>query len=100
MSNIHHMDVKSAFLNRYLEEEIFVEQPEGFFVQGQEEKVYKLNKALYGLKQAPRSWYSRIDAHLVNLGFVKSPSEFTLYVKKVDNDILVVSLYVDDLYVT
>ncbi|CAJ2627755.1 unnamed protein product [Trifolium pratense] len=97
---IHQMDVKSAFLNGYLEEEIFVEQPEGFIVQGQEEKVYKLNKALYGLKQAPRSWYSRIDAHLVNLGFEKSPSEFTLYVKKVDNGILVVSLYVDDLFVT
>jgi hypothetical protein len=75
---IHQMDVKSAFLNGYLEEEIFVEQPEGFIVQGHEEKVYKLNKALYGLKQAPRSWYSRIDAHLVNLGFEKSPSEFTL----------------------
>ena len=59
-----------------------------------------MNKALYGLKQAPRSWYSEIDAHLVNLGFVKSPTEFTLYVKKVDNDILVVSLYVDDLFVT
>ncbi|KAK2426495.1 hypothetical protein QL285_025158 [Trifolium repens] len=97
---IHQMDVKSAFLNGYLEEEIFVEQPEGFIVQGHEEKVYKLNKALYGLKQAPRSWYSRIDAHLVNLGFEKSPSEFTLYVKKVDNEVLVVSLYVDDLFVT
>jgi hypothetical protein len=97
---IHQMDVKSAFLNGYLEEEIFVEQPEGFIVQGHEEKVYKLNKALYGLKHAPRSWYSRIDAHLVNLGFEKSPSEFTLYVKKVDNEVLVVSLYVDDLFVT
>ena len=96
---IHQMDVKSAFLNGYLEEEIFVQQQEDFIVQGQEEMVHRLNKALYGLKQAPRSWYSRIDAHLVNLGFVKSSSEFTLYVKKVDNDILVVSLYVDDLFV-
>ena len=57
---IHHMDVKSAFLNGHLEEEIFVEQPEGFVVHGQEEKVYRLKKALYGLKQAPRSWYGRI----------------------------------------
>lgn len=97
---IHQMDIKSAFLNGYLEEEIFVEQPEGFVLQGQEGKVYRLKKALYGLKQAPRSWYSRIDAHLVNLGFVKSLSEFTLYVKKVNEDILVVSLYVDDLFVT
>jgi len=97
---IHQMDVKSAFLNGYLEEEIFVEQPEGFVVQGQEEKVYRLNKALYGLKQALRSWYSRIGTHLMSLGFVKSPSEFTLYVKKVESEILVVSLYVDDLFVT
>ena len=53
--NIHQMDVKSAFLNGYLEEEIFAEQPEGFIVQGMEEKVYLLKKALYGLKQAPRA---------------------------------------------
>ena len=93
------MDVKLAFLNGYLEEEIFVEQPEGFVFQGQEEKVYRLKKALYDLKQAPRSQYSRIDSHLVNLGFEKSPSESTLYIKKVDDEILVVFLYVDDLLV-
>ncbi|KAL2345957.1 hypothetical protein Fmac_007242 [Flemingia macrophylla] len=97
---IHHMDVKSAFLNGYLEEEIFVEQPEGFLVHGQEEKVYRLKKALYGLKQAPRSWYGRIDAHLISLGFEKSLSEFTLYVKKTDAGIIIVSLYVDDLLMT
>lgn len=94
------MDVKSAFLNGHLEEEIFVEQPEGFAVQGQEEKVYLLKKALYGLKQAPRAWYSKIDAHLLDLGFTKSLSEFTLYIRKAYDEILVVSLYVDDLLVT
>ncbi|RVW45664.1 Retrovirus-related Pol polyprotein from transposon RE1 [Vitis vinifera] len=72
--NIHQMDVKSAFLNGYLEEEIFVEQLEGFIIQGMEEKVYLLKKALYGLKQAPRAW-------------------------KVCDETLVVSLYVDDLLV-
>ena len=97
---IHHMDVKSAFLNGHLEEEIFVEQPEGFVVHGQEEKVYRLKKALYGLKQAPRSWYGRIDAHLISLGFEKCLSEFTLYVKKTDVGIVIVSLYVDDLLMT
>ena len=83
-----------------MEEEIFVEQPEGFAFQGQKEKVYQLKKALHGLKQAPRTWYSRIDAHMVDLGFKKSLSEFTFYIKKVDDEILVVSLYVDDLLVT
>ena len=79
---------------------IFVEQPEGFYVKGKEDKVYLLKKALYGLKQAPRAWYSRIDAHLLTLGFQKSWSEFTLYIKKIKEDNLIVSLYVDDLLVT
>lgn len=64
--------MKSAFLNGYLEEEIFVEQPEGFSIKGKEDKVYLLKKALYGLKQAPRACYSRIDAHHLSLGFQKS----------------------------
>ena len=93
------MDVKSAFLIGYLEEEIFVEQSERFIGQGMEEKVYLLKKALYGLKRAPRAWYSRIDSHLLGLGFTKSLSEFTLYFKKVCDETLVVSLYVDDLLV-
>ncbi|CAL1356030.1 unnamed protein product [Linum trigynum] len=58
---IHQMDVKSAFLNGYLEEDIYVEQPPGYIVEGQEDKVLKLKKAWYGLKQAPRAWNSRID---------------------------------------
>lgn len=61
---LHQMDVKSAFLNGYLEEEIFFEQLEGFSVAGQQNRVYQLKIALYGLKQAPRSWYNRIDAYL------------------------------------
>ncbi|KAH9793969.1 Integrase catalytic domain-containing protein [Citrus sinensis] len=69
-------------------------------VEGEEDKVYLLKKALYGLKQAPRAWYSRIDEYLRNLGFVKSLSESTLYVKHNGADILIISLYVDDLLVT
>jgi len=55
---IHHMDVKSTFLNGVIEEEAYIEQPLGYKVKGQEDKVLKLNKALYGLKQAPRAWYT------------------------------------------
>jgi hypothetical protein len=97
---IYHLDVKSAFLNGFLEEEIYIEQPEGFVVKGHEDKVYLLKKALYGLKQAPRAWYSRIDEYLMKLGFVKSPSESTLYIKGDQVNFLVISLYVDDLLVT
>jgi hypothetical protein len=97
---VFHMDVKSAFLNGFLQEEIYVEQPEGFSVKGQEDRVYLLKKALYGLKQAPRVWYNRINDHLLQLGFQKSLSEATLYVKHVGADILIISLYVDDLLVT
>ncbi|RVX06896.1 Retrovirus-related Pol polyprotein from transposon RE1 [Vitis vinifera] len=78
----------------------FVEQPEGFYVKGKKDKVYLLKKALYGLKQAPRAWYSRIDAYMLTLGCQKSWSEFTLYIKKIKEDYLIVSLYVDDLLVT
>nr|ABA95820.1 retrotransposon protein, putative, unclassified [Oryza sativa Japonica Group] len=97
---IYQLDVKSAFLNGYLDEEIYVEQPEGFSVQGGENKVFRLKKALYGLKQAPRVWYSQIDKYFIQKGFAKSISEPTLYVNKTGTDILIVSLYVDDLIYT
>ena len=97
---VFQLDVKSAFLNGVLQEEIYVEQPAGFVVQGKADKVYLLKKALYGLKQAPRAWYGRIDDYLTGFGFQRSPSESTLYVKKIEDDVLIVSLYVDDLHVT
>lgn len=97
---IYQLDVKSAFLNSYLQDEIFVEQPEGFKVKGQEDKVYLLKKTLYVLKQAPRAWYSRIDEHLQKLGIVKSLSEVTLDVKGTYTNLVIVSIYVDDLLVT
>ncbi|KAL0311880.1 UNVERIFIED_CONTAM: Retrovirus-related Pol polyprotein from transposon RE1 [Sesamum radiatum] len=79
---IYQMDVKSAFLNGYIDEEIYVEQPQGFIAKGYEEKVLRLKKALYGLKQAPRAWYSRIDNYFMDRGFRRSLSEPTLYVKR------------------
>ena len=92
------MDVKSAFLNGDLEEEIYVSQPKGFIEEGKEDKVHCLKKALYGLKQAPGPWYSKIDAYLIHQGFKRSMSETTLYVKVGDNSKqLILSLYVDDM---
>lgn len=76
---IHHMDVKSAFLNGCLEEETYVEQPQGFVVQGKGHPVYKMKQTFYGLKQAPRAWYARINRYFQENGFIKSKSEPTLY---------------------
>jgi len=98
---VHQMDVKSAFLNGFLEEEVYVKQPPGYEVKGEEGKVYKLKKALYGLKQAPRVWYSRIDAYLISNGFNRSGSEPTLYTQvNKHGEILILCLYVDDLIFT
>ena len=94
---IYQMDVKSAFLNGVLEEEVYVEQPPGYVKAGKEGKVLKLRKALYGLKQAPRAWNTRIDTYFKKTGFVQCPYEHALYVRKKDNDVLFVALYVDDL---
>lgn len=98
---VFQLDVKSAFLNGELEEEVYVEQPQGYVVKGQEQKVYRLHKALYGLKQAPRAWNSKIDRYFRQNNFQRSPSEPSLYVKKEGaHDFLIVSLYVDDLIYT
>ena len=67
-----------------------MEQPECFVIQREKEKVYLLKKALYGLKKIPRAWYSRIDAYFLDLGFTKSLSEFTLYLRKVNDELLMV----------
>ncbi|GKV50107.1 hypothetical protein SLEP1_g56822 [Rubroshorea leprosula] len=98
---IYQMDVKSAFLNGYLEEEVYVQQPLGYVVKGHEEKVLKLKKALYGLKQAPRAWYSRIDKYFQDHGFTKCPHEHALYIKEnKTGGFMLVCLYVDDLIFT
>ena len=95
--SIHHMDVKSVFLNGYLEEEVYVEKPQGFEVEGKENNVYKLKKTLYGLKQALRAWYARIDGYFQENGFQRSKSDPTFYYKQEGIDIQIISLYVDDL---
>jgi hypothetical protein len=98
---IHQMDVKSAFLNGTLEEEVYVEQPTGYVVRGKEDTVYRLKKTLYGLKQALRAWYKTIDSYFLQNGFHRCPFEHTLYIKFIDyGDLLIVCLYVDDLIIT
>ncbi|KAI5348811.1 hypothetical protein L3X38_001698 [Prunus dulcis] len=98
---LYQLDVKSAFLNGVLEEEVYVDQPDGFVVKGSEDKVYKLHKALYGLKQAPRAWYGEIDTDFAQCGFAKSQCEATLYTKtRGEAEILIVSIYVDDIVYT
>ncbi|CAL2237927.1 unnamed protein product [Prunus armeniaca] len=93
---LYQLDVKSAFLNGVLQEEVYIHQPEGFVVKGKEDKVYRLHKALCVLKQAPRAWYGEIDTYFMQCGFEKSLSETTLYTKtRGDRDILIVSTYVD-----
>ena len=69
---LYQMDVKNAFLNGVIEEQVYIEQPRGFEVEDRETHVCKLKKALYRLKQAHRAWYGRIDSFLVSLGFTKS----------------------------
>jgi hypothetical protein len=98
--SVHHMDVKSAFLNGELAEEVYVAQPPGFTAAGHEEKVLRLHKALYGLRQAPRSWNAKLDASLHELGFTRSKCEHGLYVRGAKASRLVVGVYVDDLIIT
>ena len=91
------MDVKSAFLNGNLEEEVYMEQPEGFSFTDKPDYVCKLKKALYGLKQAPRAWYARLDKYLQDKGFKKDFVDSNLYIKTEGGDLLVVLVYVDDI---
>ncbi|GJS11332.1 retrovirus-related pol polyprotein from transposon TNT 1-94 [Tanacetum coccineum] len=94
---IYQMDVKMAFLNGPLKEEVYVAQPDGFVDPDHPEKVYRLRKALYGLKQAPRAWYDELSNFLMSKGFTKGTIDPTLFTIKYGEDILLVQIYVDDI---
>jgi hypothetical protein len=94
---IHQMDVKTVFLNGELEEEIYMEQPQGFVHQGSEHLVCKLHKSLYGLKQFPRAWNQKLDAFLKNIEFMKSEAGPNVYVTQVRDVKFFIMVYVDDL---
>jgi hypothetical protein len=100
---INHMDVKSAFLNGDLQEEVYITQPLGFTMSGDKEKVLRLLKALYRLHQAPWAWYAKLDAALVALRFHHSESEHEVYKHGgglLHQHRLIVKVYVDDLVIT
>nr|KYP38726.1 Retrovirus-related Pol polyprotein from transposon TNT 1-94 [Cajanus cajan] len=94
---LYQMDVKSAFLNGLIQEEVYVEQPPGFVDFKNPNHVYKLKKALYGLKQAPRSWYDRLSKFLIENDYERGKVDNTLFVKKFKNDTMYVQIYVDDI---
>ena len=95
------MDVKNAFLNGDLKENVFMSQLEGFVVKGQEHKVCKLVKSLYGLKQALRAWYEKSIEHILKLNFKHQDlDDATLFVKKVGKIVVYLVVYVDDISMT
>ncbi|GJT55155.1 retrovirus-related pol polyprotein from transposon TNT 1-94 [Tanacetum coccineum] len=94
---VFQMDVKTAFLHGSLKEDVYVCQPEGFIDADHPSHVYKLKKALYGLKQAPRAWYDELLKFLLHNHFFKGTINPTLFIRRFDDDILVVQVYVDDI---
>nr|GFB03211.1 retrovirus-related Pol polyprotein from transposon TNT 1-94 [Tanacetum cinerariifolium] len=85
---VYQMDVKTAFLNGNLREEVYVSQPDGFVDQDNPNHVYKLKKALYGLKQAPRAWYDMLASFLISQDFSKGSMDPTLFIHRNSNDLL------------
>lgn len=96
---VHQMDIKTIFLNDNLNEEIYIEIPEGCEEPGQEGKVGKLNKSLYGLKQASIQWYDKFHSTIVLNGFVVNGFDIYLYSKRCIVDCVILCLYVDDMLI-
>ncbi|GKA63108.1 retrovirus-related pol polyprotein from transposon TNT 1-94 [Tanacetum coccineum] len=94
---VYQIDVKTAFLNGNLQEEVYVSQPDGFMDPDNPRHVYKLKKALYGLKQAPRAWYDMLSLFLISQDFSKGLVDPTLFIRKEGKELLLVQVYVDDI---
>jgi hypothetical protein len=94
---LNQMDVKSTFLNGYINKEFYVEQPSSFEDEKKPNHIYKLKKALYGLKQAPRAWYERLMDFLLSKGFIMGKVDTTLFTKKIGKDLFVLQIHVDDI---
>ena len=93
------MDVTTAFLYGILEEEVYMEQPDGYAKIGQENKVCRLKKSIYGLKQSPRCWNQRIHAHFIEKGFKRSLNDTAIYFQGEADDLILLGLYVDDIII-
>ena len=91
------MDMKSAFLNGYINEEVYVRQPPGFEDPHLDNHVYRLRKALYDLKQAPRAWYERLSKFLIEKDFSKGKVDTTLFIRHEESNIIIIQIYVDDI---
>ncbi|GJY87796.1 retrovirus-related pol polyprotein from transposon TNT 1-94 [Tanacetum coccineum] len=96
---VHQIDVKTVVLNRDLEEEIYIEQTEGFTALGQEGKVCKLVKSLYRLKQAPKQWHRKFDHVMLECRFIINECDKCVYVKDTNNGYVILCLYVDDMLI-
>ena len=97
---VEQLDVKIAFLHGDLEEEIYMQQPEGFEVKGKENLVCKLKKSLYGLKQAPRQWYKKFDSFMMSHGYNRTSADHCVFTRKFsDDDFIILLLYVDDMLI-
>jgi hypothetical protein len=96
---IHQMDVKTTFLNGELEDEIYMDQPDGFAVKGQEGMVCKLLKSLYGLKQAPKQWHEKFNKTLTFVGFVVNEADKCVYYRFGGGEGVILCLYVDDILI-
>ncbi|GJY22366.1 retrovirus-related pol polyprotein from transposon TNT 1-94 [Tanacetum coccineum] len=94
---VYQMDVKTAFLNGNLREEVYVSQPDGFVDKDKLNHVYKLKKSLYGLKQAPRAWYDILSSFLISQDFSKGLVDPTLFIRRDGKELLLVQIYVDDI---
>jgi hypothetical protein len=93
------MDIKTAFLNGEFEEEIYMTQPDGFIVKGQEDKVCKLMKSLYGLKQIPKQWHEKFDVTLISAGFSVNEADRCVYYRHGGGRGVILCLYVDDILI-
>nr|CAN75844.1 hypothetical protein VITISV_005150 [Vitis vinifera] len=94
---LHHMDVKIAFLNGDLDEDVYMEQPTGFVEVGKEDLVCKLNKSIYGLKQASRQWYQKFDRIITQNGFKENIVDRCIYLRVIGSSYIFLVLYVDDI---